>query len=279
MALVIPVAAAAVGAAVGYILATKKPSLSSATSPGQILTLGYWKIRGLCAPLRMMMYYAGVPFISKSYGEDAKTEWFGKAKEDVKKRNSLANLPYIIDGDTVVTQSNSCLLYLGKRLGIDQPEHFLHNHQALDQVMDLRNDTMKIVYGFAGVTKEGFPAALAKHMGGGAATHLAKLEGFVVGPFVCGETPQSADFHLFEMLDQHLSMCAETEGVAPLELAKYPKLQAQHAAMRSHPKLQKYFGSDFHAKYAFNNAMYTHFKGSGFGDGPFGPTLEEKIEM
>ena len=56
-------------------------------------------------------------------------------------------------GDTVVTQSNSCLLYLGKKLGVDLDEHFIHNHQVLDQVMDLRNATMELVYPFKGVTK------------------------------------------------------------------------------------------------------------------------------
>ena len=45
---------------------------------------------------------------------------------------------------------------------VGRPELATHNHMALDQLMDLRNDTMKIVYGFGGVTKEGFPAALAK---------------------------------------------------------------------------------------------------------------------
>ena len=52
-----------------------------------------------------------------------------------------------------------------KRLGIDKEECFFQNHQALDQTMDLRNDTMKIVYPFGAVkTKEEFPAALEKHM-------------------------------------------------------------------------------------------------------------------
>ena len=53
--------------------------------------------------------------------------------------------------------------------------------------MDLRNDTMKIVYPFGGKvsSKAEFPAALAEHMKG-AAGHFAKLEGHCVGPFICG---------------------------------------------------------------------------------------------
>ena len=102
-------------------------------------------------------------------------------------------------------ESNSCLVYLGQKLGIDLPEHFVQNHQALDQCFDLRNDLMKIVYNPA---HKNFKPALEGHMKG-AATHLAKLDGFCVGPFMCGATIQSADFHVFEMIDQHVMMCSE----------------------------------------------------------------------
>lgn len=46
----------------------------------------------------------------------------------------MINLPYIVDGEEVITQSNSCMLYLGHQLGIDTPGNFIKNHQALDQV-------------------------------------------------------------------------------------------------------------------------------------------------
>ena len=37
--------------------------------------------------------------------------WFGP-KEALKEKNALMNLPYIIDGDTVVTQTLACLKYV-----------------------------------------------------------------------------------------------------------------------------------------------------------------------
>lgn len=238
-------------------------------------TLGYWKIRGLAAPPRMMLFFKGQKFTSKAYGEDAKDQWFGGDKATLLGKNGLVNLPYVIDGETVVTQSNSVLLYLGKRLGIDKEEHFFANHQVLDQTMDLRNDTMKIAYPFSGVCKtvEEFPAALEKHMKG-AAGHFAKLEAFCEGPFMCGSAPQSGDFHVFEMLDQHLLMCAETK--LPFDTSRYPKLLGLHAAMKAEPKLASYFASDFYLKWAVNNPSYCLFAGPGFS-GVFGPTLTEVI--
>jgi glutathione S-transferase len=241
------------------------------------ITIGYWKIRGLAAALRMMCYYKKHSFCDKAYGDDAKAQWFGKEKPALQKKNGLMNLPYVIDGEAVITQSNSCLLYLGRKLGIDLPQHLDHNHQALDQIMDLRNDTMKIVYPFGAIkTRAEFPEALVKHMDSCAAGHFAKLNAHCVGPFMCGPQPQSADFHCFEMFDQHMTMCKEM-GIT-FDFSKYPALQAQHAAIKAEPTLAAYFASDFYTKYAFNNPMPpTHFVGSGYGSGPFGPTKETLV--
>lgn len=233
---------------------------------GAVATLGYWKIRGLAAAPRMMFAFKKQAYKNVAYGDDAPAEWFGGDKKAIQAKNTLANLPYVIDGDTVVTQSNSVLVYLGSKLGIDKPEYQIHNHQVLDQTMDLRNDLMTIAYGPAGAN---FKAALEKHMKG-AMGHFKKLEGFCVGPYMCGPAPQCGDFHVFEMFDQHLLMCAEM-GVANSLAADYPKLAALHAALKAEPSLAPYFASDAYAAYAVNNPLYTNFKGKGFS-GTFGPT-------
>merc|ERR1719350_1435969 len=99
-------------------------------------TIGYHKIRGLGAPLRMMMFYKSEPFQNVGYGADMKESWFGDEKPKLAEKNACINLPYIIDGDSVVTQSMTCGLYLGKKLGIDTEEDFVYNHTVMDQTMD-----------------------------------------------------------------------------------------------------------------------------------------------
>lgn len=234
-------------------------------------TLGYHKIRGLAAAPRMMLFYKGQKFINKAYGDDMKETWHGSEKSVLKAKNSMINLPYVIDGDTVVTQSNSVMVYLGKQLGIDKDEHFVHNHQVLDQAMDLRNDLMKIVYPFAGAvkTEDQLPEAFTAHL---ESAHFAKLEGFCKGPYMCGAMPQSGDFHVFEMMDQHIVM-AETLKV-PFNATVFPKLMTLHATMKAEPALATYFASNLYS-YAFNNALFTHFKGPLFS-GDYG-TVEEVI--
>ena len=153
-------------------------------------------------------------------------------------------------------------LQLGQKLSIDTPECFVYNHTVLDQTMDLRNDLMKIVYPFAKVkTKEEFPEAAKAHLAGSAATNLKKLEGFCKGPYMCGDAPQSGDFALFEMLDQHSIIATSIGETCPLEA--FPKLKALHAAMKANPALETYFKSAFHTDYPHNNGLITHFTGLG----------------
>ena len=236
-------------------------------------TLGYHRIRGLGAPLRMMLYYKNQPFHNVAYGSDMQDAWFGADKPGLYLKNSCINLPYLVtkdaktgDDEVIVTQSNTLLLYLGSKLGIDimcDTTIFFHNHTVIDQVMDLRNDLMKVVYPFGKVkTKEEFPGAAEKHLADVKKTHLKKLENFCKGPiYMCGTSgPQSGDFHLWEMLDQHLCISKKLGGGEGF-WDDFPKLRNLYLRFKEEPTLAAYFNSEFHLEYAQNNGLYTHFTG------------------
>ncbi|KAH8049766.1 glutathione transferase [Aureococcus anophagefferens] len=89
--------------------------------------LGYHKIRGLAAPLRMMFYYKKASFINTAYGADMK--------------ETCSRRP--------------------RRTTSTAPRR-----------------------------------------------HARKLEGFAAGTFMGGAAPQSGDFMLFEMIDQHMAIAA-----------------------------------------------------------------------
>ncbi len=69
------------------------------------ITLGYWSTKGLGSASRQMIIYAGVPLIAKIYKVLPKEEnnqiiyegssWHDNDKIDLKKKNSLINLPYL----------------------------------------------------------------------------------------------------------------------------------------------------------------------------------------
>jgi len=246
---------------------------SSSPSSDPII-VGYHKIRGLAGPLRMMCYYKNQTFVNEAYGADMKEKWFGERKPELLKKNACINLPYIVDGELVITQSITCTLYLGKKFGIDTEENQLQNHTVLDQTMDLRNDLMKVVY--CGLDKKAeFPEIAKQHLDGSAKTHFTKLEGFCEGPWMCGKLPQSGDFFLWEMLDQHSSISKSIGGADILD--DFPKLKALHAAARADAALVKYFESDMYAKWAQNNGLFTCYTGQG-DDFEYGPTVIDTVK-
>ena len=75
-----------------------------------MVTIGYWKIRGLAAPLRMTCSYAGAEYTSVDYelqpkdgGGWDRSEWTS-VKPGLMEKNAMMNLPYVLDGDVYIVQ-------------------------------------------------------------------------------------------------------------------------------------------------------------------------------
>jgi len=234
-------------------------ALCAASKDGKI-EMGYWAIRGLGAPCRMMLEHAALDYTDYQVKEPG--QWFGPKKEEIKKMNPLANLPYLIDGDVCVCQTNAVLSYLGDRCGLNGKTvaERLLIVQFLEEVYDLRNRVIELVYPFKEVCRDqaDHDSKMAAHLGGGAKDNYAKFEECVTGPFLLGEEICTGDFHLFEMLDQHEIMAKKT-GAESL-LTGYPKLTAFHAAFKAAPTLAKYFASDSY-KLPLNNAIANTYQG------------------
>ena len=96
---------------------------------GPRLLLGYWAIRGLGQPIRLLLEHVGLPYAEKRYhiqlAEAAtaeapakwdRSEWYSE-KHDL----SLAfpNLPYLLDRETglKLTQTNAILFYVADLAG------------------------------------------------------------------------------------------------------------------------------------------------------------------
>jgi hypothetical protein len=76
------------------------------------------------------------------------SEWFSQ-KPALKEKNPLMNLPYVIHGDRVITQSNACFSYLGRQLGLwgKTEDEVTDCEQLLCEIMDIRNNAVKFAYG------------------------------------------------------------------------------------------------------------------------------------
>lgn len=182
------------------------------------ITVGYWSIRGLGAPLRMMVMFAGVPLQAECYdvaynaaGEPAdRSHWTG-VKPALKERNALMNLPYVIDGDFVVTQSNACATYLGRKLGMmgDSPQETSQIEQLLCEAYDIRNGVVGFAYGRDTTPFSKYIANAT--VAGGSIDKLnlwmsRKVESVGSPEFFVGKKASAADFFLCEILDQIKTM-------------------------------------------------------------------------
>eukprot|EP00408_Alexandrium_pacificum_P014713 CAMPEP_0171235218 /NCGR_PEP_ID=MMETSP0790-20130122/41833_1 /TAXON_ID=2925 /ORGANISM="Alexandrium catenella, Strain OF101" /LENGTH=228 /DNA_ID=CAMNT_0011701523 /DNA_START=181 /DNA_END=867 /DNA_ORIENTATION=- len=216
--------------------------------PGPVVA--YWEIRGLGAPLRMLCEYAGAEYENKMYkckevdGGWDKSDWFD-AKPALKDKNALMNLPHVIDGDVVVSQTLACFSYLGKKFGLygSTPADAVKVDQILCEAQDLRNAAVGCFYSSAEsfeTRKDGHYKAVKGYYG--------KFELWLTQQgtaFTAGPAPTAGDFHLWEMLDQHEAF-AQKIG-KPSLLGEFPKLKALHAALKAEPKLQKYFEGPMYA--------------------------------
>lgn len=232
-------------------------ALCEASKSGKI-EMGYWAIRGLGAPLRMMLEHSGIEY--SDYSVEKPDQWFGTKKEEVKKMNPLANLPFLIDGDKCVCQTNAVFMYLGDRAGLNgkSAAERLMTLQMLEEIYDLRNRVIELVYPFKEVCRDKaeHDEKMAKHLTEGAKGNYGKFEACVAGPFVLGAEISTADFHLFEMLDQHEIMATKTGKTSAL--GEFPKLKALHAAVKDSPTLKKYFESAAYKLPLNNNIANTY---------------------
>ena len=71
--------------------------------------LGYWNIRGLAEPARLMMDYCGMNYEDKRY--DDSNDWLS---EKFNLGLDFPNLPYFIDGDLKLTESTAILKHIAR---------------------------------------------------------------------------------------------------------------------------------------------------------------------
>lgn len=220
------------------------------------LKIGYWSIRGLGAPMRMMCYYSGVHFENATYevkqkgeGRWVSREWENDDKPDLEHENALMELPYVKNMSTgeVVTQANAVSLYLGRLLALNGPtvRQESLNEQVLFFVYNIFTEMFDLVYPFKGVKDdESFLTALPHYFRKTIPYKYAKLEHWLeqlrTGYFV-DVGPCTADFYAWEVIDEHELMARKHSLKSPVE--EFPCLKQFYQSLRADPRLQAYFDS------------------------------------
>ncbi|XP_075189835.1 glutathione S-transferase Mu 4-like [Anomaloglossus baeobatrachus] len=181
-----------------------------------MMILGYWDIRGLGHAIRLLLEHTGTPYEEKRYveGDDAdndKSQWLN---EKEKLGLDFPNLPYLLDGDVKLTQSNTILRYIGNKHGLcGNTEHektFISLFE--NEAMDFRMQIALISYNpkfeeLKGPYLEKLPTVLARY-----SRFLGDKHWFV------GNQITLADILIYDALDQH-------KILAPTCLKNFSNLQ------------------------------------------------------
>ena len=267
------------------------------------IILGYWSTKGLGSASRQMIIYAGIPLVAKIYKVLPKNEngeinyegssWHDNDKIELKKKNSLINLPYLQflkdDEEYVISHSNTCLTFLGKEFGMfgQTSKEQIECEQLLQESVDLRSVLTKFAYTHFLNKEEEFFAAKEVFISVFEKSNSGKLQKFehwlnskdnnLSKNFLVGNTISSPDFNLFDTLDLykkfllHYNFVEGAEDNNVFNLAGYPLISEFFNNFKLLPKLQKYINSELY-KLPFTN------KGAKFGSGKSGITWDPAID-
>ncbi|KAF7484877.1 hypothetical protein GHT09_003577 [Marmota monax] len=114
------------------------------------MILGYWNIRGLAHPIRLLLEYTDSSYEEKKYTMgDApdydRSQWL---HEKFKLGLDFPNLPYLIDGPHKITQSNAILRYLARKHNLcgETEEEKIRVDILENQIMDVRMHFIMLCY-------------------------------------------------------------------------------------------------------------------------------------
>ncbi|XP_013392126.1 glutathione S-transferase Mu 1 [Lingula anatina] len=201
--------------------------------------LGYWNIRGLAQPIRLMLAYAGEEVEEKRYQmgpapEFNKDEWLtDKAKLGV----PFPNIPYYKDGDTIIVQSRAIMMHLARK----------HNLYGSTEAERIRADVLASqlgdnLMGFVRVClstrmfKADFKAKKEEFLKGLPDTLKSYSDFLGDNPWCAGKSITYADFGLYELLDWF-------RRFEPGCLDKLPNLVAFCNNFEALPAMKKYMSS------------------------------------
>ena len=208
--------------------------------------LCYWDIRGLAQPIRLLLAYTETEYEDKLLACGRPPDFDRSCWEDNKFSFGLdfPNLPYYIDGDIKLTQSNAILRYIARKndmLGKDDTERAMVDMMA-EQSMDFRNGWVGLCYNpdFENL-KDGYLTDLDIKLGQYSA-FLGKKSWFA------GESLTFVDFVMYELIDQH-------KFLAPACLKNYPNLEEFMTRFEKLPKIAAYMKSSAFMKTPLNAKM------------------------
>ncbi|XP_043860157.1 glutathione S-transferase Mu 3-like [Dromiciops gliroides] len=210
------------------------------------MILGYWDIRGLAHAIRLLLQYTDTNYEEKLYQCGDAPDYTSKEWLDVKFKLGLdfPNLPYLIDGERKITQSNAILRYIARKhnmCGETEEEKILVDLLE-NQIMDFRMQLGRVNYSpdFEKL-KPGYLEQLPGQL---------KLFSQFLGKqtWLVGDKITFVDFVMYDVLDQN-------QLFEPKCLDEFPNLKDFIARFEALEKIAAYMRSDKFYKQPINAKM------------------------
>ncbi|KAK2898589.1 hypothetical protein Q8A67_010007 [Cirrhinus molitorella] len=209
------------------------------------MKLGYWDIRGLAQPVRLLLEYTGTKYEEKLYSCGEAPNYDRSCWLNDKDKLGLAfpNLPYLEDGDTKVVQSNAILRYIARKHNLcgETEEEQMRVDILENQAVDFRNGFAQLCYGDFDKNKSCYNEKLSGT--------LKQFSDFLGDrKWFAGGKITFVDFIMYELLDLHRMLHAEC-------LDDYRNLRSFLDHFESLEKIAEYMKSDKFIKTPVNNKM------------------------
>lgn len=210
--------------------------------------LGYWAIRGLGQPCRLLLAYSGKAFDEKLYtlkqvdGKWDRSEWLD---EKFSLGLDFPNLPYLIHGSLKLTQSTAIIMYLAELAGLlgSTPEIRARANMLSCFASDIRAPYVSLSY------NPQFTILKEEFVEGTLTLALEELQSFIArhgGPYLLGAELTFADLIWYDLLEQFAVL-------APGIVKSYPRLVTFCATIDALPQIAAYKQSPGFIDRPFNN--------------------------
>ncbi|XP_023931567.1 glutathione S-transferase Mu 1 [Lingula anatina] len=208
--------------------------------------LGYWDIRGLAQPARLLLHYVGQEFEDKRY-ETGPAPDFNKDSWNNEKFSlelPFPNLPYFKDGDSKIVQSNAIMRSIARKHNLcgTTEDEMVKCDIMENQSMDFRNGFVRLCY------SPDYETLRPEYLKSLPAT-LKLLSDFLgENPWFAGKNLTFVDFIMYELLDQHRMF-------EPTCLDDHKNMRDFLDRFEALPAIKKYMKSEQFSKWPVNNKM------------------------
>lgn len=208
------------------------------------MILGYWPIRGLAQPIRLLLEYLAADYQERHYvtgpapGFD-KSDWLG---ERDRLGLDFPNLPYLIDEDLRLTESTAILRYLDDKYGLaaDDPKQRATEDMVAGVCSELALSYIDVCYNPA------FERARASYVAQ-LPRRLGYLDRFLTPRKWIGR-PSSVDFLVYEIVDQHRALASDV-------VERFSALRDFCTRVEQLDRIAAYMRSPTFIRYPINNRM------------------------